>query len=105
MGHQRSAGRRAGGRAARTHATYGQHVAVRLSADDDLGLYVPPGVAHGYQTLVDDTSLTLPDPGRATPPTTRGRWRWDDPVVAVDWPQPVTRISEKDRQGHPWPPA
>jgi dTDP-4-dehydrorhamnose 3,5-epimerase len=88
----------------RDQATYGQHVAVRLSADDDLGLYVPPGVAHGYQTLVDDTSLTYLIRGAYSPDHAR-TLAWDDPVVAVQWPLPVTRISEKDRQGHPWPPA
>jgi dTDP-4-dehydrorhamnose 3,5-epimerase len=29
--------------------------------------------------------------------------RWDDPTVGIAWPLPVTRISEKDRQGLAWP--
>ncbi len=37
--------------------TYGQWVAVTLSADDDIALHVPEGVAHGYQTLEDNTRL------------------------------------------------
>jgi dTDP-4-dehydrorhamnose 3,5-epimerase len=82
--------------------TYGRHVALRLDADDDLGLYVPPGVAHGYQTLADDTSLTYLVRGSYSPEHAR-TLAWDDPTVGVSWPLPVSRISEKDRQGHPWP--
>jgi dTDP-4-dehydrorhamnose 3,5-epimerase len=85
-------------------ATYGQHVAVELSADDDLALYVPPGVAHGYQTLVDGTSLTYLIHGAYSPAHAR-TLAWDDQTVATAWPLAVTRISAKDRTGHAWPPA
>ena len=41
-------------------ATYLQHVAVELTADNRRGLYVPERFAHGYQVLEDNTETTLP---------------------------------------------
>jgi dTDP-4-dehydrorhamnose 3,5-epimerase len=83
--------------------TFGSWVAVRLSGDDDTALHVPPGLAHGYQTLDDDTTLTYLMGGAFSPDHAR-TLRWDDPTVGIAWPLPVARISEKDRQGHAWPP-
>ena len=84
--------------------TYGRWLSVDLSADDDVALHVPTGVAHGYQTLVDDTRLTyLISAGHS--PTHARTLRWDDPTLDIDWPLPPTRISAKDREGHAWPPA
>jgi dTDP-4-dehydrorhamnose 3,5-epimerase len=84
--------------------TYGAWVSVELSADDDLALQVPPGVAHGYQTLVDATSLTYLIDAPYVPEAAR-TLRYDDPTVGVTWPLPVTVVSEKDRGGHAWPPG
>lgn len=82
--------------------TYGRWAAVELAAGDGLALHVPPGVAHGYQTLEDDTSLTYLMRGALSPQHAR-TLRWDDPAVGIAWPLPVTRVSEKDRQGLAWP--
>ncbi|ETZ52283.1 dTDP-4-dehydrorhamnose 3,5-epimerase family protein [Mycobacterium avium MAV_120809_2495] len=38
--------------------TYGDHVMIELTADDHRTLFLPPYVAHGFQTLVDDTEVT-----------------------------------------------
>lgn len=84
--------------------TYGQWLAVELVADDDVALHVPAGIAHGYQTLVADTRLTYLISAGHSPSRAR-TLRWDDPMVAIDWPLPATRISAKDREGHAWPPA
>ena len=84
--------------------TYGHWVGVALSADDDVALHVPAGVAHGYQTLADDTSLTYLI-GAAYSPDHARTLRWDDPAVGVAWPRAATRISDKDRNGQPWPPV
>ncbi len=83
--------------------TYGQWLSVTLAAEDDLALHVPEGVAHGYQTLEDDTRLTYLI-GAGYAPTHARTLRWDDPTVAIDWPAPVTRISTRDQEGHAWPP-
>jgi dTDP-4-dehydrorhamnose 3,5-epimerase len=83
--------------------TYGEWVSVELTADDDLALHIPAGIAHGYQTLEDDTRLTYLIGAPYAPDHAR-TLRWDDPAVGIAWPRPVTRISDKDREGHPWPP-
>lgn len=83
--------------------TYGDWTAVELDRDDDLAVHVPAGVAHGYQTLEDDTRLTYLIGAPYAPGHAR-TLRWDDPEVGIPWPLPVTRVSDKDREGHPWPP-
>jgi len=84
--------------------TYGQWLSIDLSADDDLALHVPAGIAHGYQTLVDDTRLVYLISAGHSPAHAR-TLRWDDPTVGITWPLAPTRISAKDREGHAWPPA
>lgn len=83
--------------------TYGQWVAVDLAAGDDVALHVPAGLAHGYQTLEDDTRLVYLISASHSPDHAR-TLRWDDPAVGIEWPLAPTRISAKDREGHPWPP-
>jgi len=82
--------------------TYGRWAAVELAAGDGLALHVPPGVAHGYQTLEDGTALTYLMRGEFSPEHAR-TLRWDDPTVGVEWPRTPTRISDKDRRGLAWP--
>jgi dTDP-4-dehydrorhamnose 3,5-epimerase len=84
-------------------ATYGQWISIELSEDDDVALYVPEGIAHGYQTLADDTLITYLM-GSAFAPAHARTLAWDDPGIGVQWPLPVTKISTKDRNGHAWPP-
>lgn len=83
--------------------TYGHWSAVELTSTARNALYIPPGCAHGFQTLEDDTELlylisALYDPGLA-----RGV-RWDDPALDIPWPAEPTVISERDRSfpDFPW---
>ncbi|BEP12667.1 dTDP-4-dehydrorhamnose 3,5-epimerase [Acidothermaceae bacterium B102] len=82
--------------------SYGTWLSVHLSAAEAVALHVPRGVAHGYQTLVDDTALAylISTPYVATASRSL---RWDDPSLAITWPLPVTRISDRDREAPPWP--
>lgn len=80
----------------RTSETFGRHLAVELSADNGHALYVPPGFAHGFQTLEGDTEVLYYISEFYAPEAGRG-FRWDDPEVGIDWPLPVAAISEKDR--------
>ncbi|OHV46776.1 dTDP-4-dehydrorhamnose 3,5-epimerase [Parafrankia soli] len=84
-------------------ATYLEHVAVELTADNHRALFIAPGLAHGYQTLVDDTEATYQMNVPFTPGHDRGL-RFDDPRLGIAWPLPVSVISEKDR-GWPLLPA
>lgn len=76
--------------------TFRRHAAARLDADNRLALYVPPGFAHGFQTLADDTELYYQMSAAYSPEHARG-FRHDDPEVGIAWPLPVAVISERDR--------
>jgi dTDP-4-dehydrorhamnose 3,5-epimerase len=76
--------------------TYLQHVKVELTAENRRALYVPAMFAHGYETLVDNTEVTYQVSGAYTPAAERGH-RYDDPALGLEWPLPVSVISEKDR--------
>jgi dTDP-4-dehydrorhamnose 3,5-epimerase len=77
-------------------ATYLQHVAVELTADNRRGLYVPERFAHGYQVLEDNTETTY-QVGEFYTPSAESGLRYSDPRLAVAWPLPVTDMSDKDR--------
>lgn len=79
--------------------SYKRHFAVELTADNRRQLWVPPGCAHGYQTLLPDTEVAYQMTEPYAPAAGRGV-RWDDPAFGVPWPLPVTVISERDR-GYP----
>jgi dTDP-4-dehydrorhamnose 3,5-epimerase len=76
--------------------TFRQHFSVVLSADQRNELYIPKGMAHGFQTLEDATEVFYQISEPYAPDFARG-YRWDDPAFAIPWPEPVTAISEKDR--------
>jgi dTDP-4-dehydrorhamnose 3,5-epimerase len=59
-------------------------------------LYIPAGCAHGFQTLVDDTEVVYQISEPYHPDSARG-YRWNDPAFAIEWPLPVSAISERDR--------
>jgi dTDP-4-dehydrorhamnose 3,5-epimerase len=76
--------------------TFRQHAAVVLSAAEGNQLYIPKGMAHGFQTLEDGTEVFYQISAFYAPEAARG-YRWDDPAFAIPWPEPVTVMSEKDR--------
>lgn len=82
--------------------TYGQHVAVELSAENHRQFYMPKGIAHGFSVLSDEVIFQYKcDDFYA--PQSEGAIAWDDPDLAIDWQLPVDKIilSEKDRH-HPY---
>jgi dTDP-4-dehydrorhamnose 3,5-epimerase len=81
--------------------TYGRHVGVELSAGTGRALYVPGLFAHGYQTLTDDTEVSYVVSERYSPAHESG-FRHDDPAFGIEWPLPVTVISDKDRAWAPF---
>jgi dTDP-4-dehydrorhamnose 3,5-epimerase len=76
-------------------ATFRHWFAVELTADNRRLLYVPQGLAHGYQTLEDDTEISYQ---MSTPyhPEAAAGVRWNDPAFGVSWPIEVTAIAERD---------
>jgi dTDP-4-dehydrorhamnose 3,5-epimerase len=59
-------------------------------------LYVPEGCAHGYQTLEDNVEV-LYDTSQFYAPEHATGVLYDDPAFGIEWPLPVTVISEADR--------
>lgn len=80
--------------------TYLEHIGVELSADNGRAIYVPDLFAHGNQALTDDAELLYLMGGPYTPGFERGV-RYDEPLVGIEWPLPVTVIDQKDQA---WPP-
>jgi dTDP-4-dehydrorhamnose 3,5-epimerase len=78
--------------------TYCAWHAVELSASEARMFFIPAGMAHGFQTLADDSEV-LYAMGHVYVPEAAGGVRWDDPAFAIDWPEPAGErtISEKDR--------
>lgn len=69
----------------------------------DKALYVPRGVAHGFQTLQDDTTVYYHINTPFSKEHSRGI-RYNDPAFGIRWPLPVSEISEKDRTYPDWAP-
>lgn len=81
-------------------STYLQHVAVELNEDNYRALYVPERFAHGYQVLSDKTDTSY-QVGEFYTPGSEGGLRYDDPRLALEWPLPLSEISDKDRAWSP----
>lgn len=69
--------------------------AFRLEAHGDLSLYIPPGCAHGFQTLVDDTEILYQMSVEYVPEQACG-FRFDDQAFAIAWPLTPSVVAEKD---------
>lgn len=75
--------------------TYLQHVAVELSSHNRYMLYVPAGLAHGFQSLENETEVFYHMFGTYQPEYAAGV-RWNDPGLSITWPLPISVISERD---------
>ena len=70
--------------------------AEELSPDASRMLVIPEGCAHGFQVLEADSELLYLHTAFYTPPS-EGALRYDDPLLAIPWPLPVTDLSERDK--------
>ena len=75
--------------------TFGRWWAPTMSADDGKLIYLPAGLAHGYQALEDGTTCFYTMSAPYTPELARGL-RWDDPELAIPWPISPPVLSERD---------
>jgi dTDP-4-dehydrorhamnose 3,5-epimerase len=81
----------------RDSSTYCKWLGVELSADNGRALYIPAGIAHGFQTLEDNTDLYY-HMGEFYEPTLAGGVRWNDPAFGVKWPISDPILSGKDAE-------
>lgn len=82
-------------------ATYGRHMKVLLDGTSKRMLWVPPGFAHGFVALEDDTVFVYKCTAYYHQPSER-TIRWDDPELGIDWGISAPMVSEKDRNGMPF---
>ena len=80
--------------------TFGRWAGEILSADNFRQLWIPPGFAHGFLVLADDTEFLYKTTDFYAPEHER-TIQWNDPELAIDWPVDdlVLRLSDKDQQG------
>jgi dTDP-4-dehydrorhamnose 3,5-epimerase len=82
----------------RGSATFGRWAGVELTADNRRQLWIPPGFAHGFVALVDDTHFLYKTTDVYAKDCERSI-RWDDPAIAIAWPLPggrAPRLAPKD---------
>ena len=78
--------------------TYGNWESFKLSEENKIQLWIPPGFAHGFLVLSDSadfeykcTEYYFPDDECCL--------LWNDPEVGIDWPIPNPILSDKDKDG------
>jgi dTDP-4-dehydrorhamnose 3,5-epimerase len=81
--------------------TFLQWFGVELSAENGKALYLPAGVAHGFQTLEDGCEVHYQMSDEYYAELARGV-RFDDPAFSIRWPLPVTIVSDKDLAYPTW---
>jgi len=78
---------------------FGQWAGVELSADKHRQLWIPPGFAHGFLVL-SETADFLYKTTDYYAPQAEGCVRWDDPSIAIQWPDLgiTPQLAPKDAQ-------
>lgn len=79
--------------------SYKKHVAIELNRSNRLSVYVPEGVAHGWQALEHVSEIAYFVQGFWSKEHERGI-RPDDPAAAIVWPLEPVSVCERDRT---WP--
>ena len=81
-------------------ATFKQWVAAELTAKNRRMLYIPEGLAHGFQTLTDGAEVFYQMSELYHPQSARGVL-WNDPAFAIEWPPSESRTMSKRDSSHP----
>jgi len=82
----------------KSSSTYGEHFSIELSAENHKQLWVPPGFAHGFISLEEDTMLLY----KCTEYynlQSEGSIHWNDPDLNINWNANSILVSEKDKLG------
>ena len=78
--------------------TYGTWESFKLSEQNKLQVWIPPGLAHGFLVMSDSADFEY----KCTEyyhPEDQNCLMWNDPEVAIDWPINDPILSEKDKRG------
>jgi dTDP-4-dehydrorhamnose 3,5-epimerase len=81
--------------------TRGRHVKAVLDAREPAMLWIPPGFAHGFVALEDDTVFAYKCTAPYHPAAERTIF-WNDPELAIDWGIDDPLVSPKDQAGTPF---
>jgi dTDP-4-dehydrorhamnose 3,5-epimerase len=79
----------------RDSATFGKWISVELSPESNQAIYIPKGLAHGFQTLAPDTDVLYFISDRYDKDASRGV-RWNDPRFGIKFPLEVSVMNERD---------
>jgi dTDP-4-dehydrorhamnose 3,5-epimerase len=85
----------------RSSPGFGRSLSVNLGAHEPRSLWVPPGFAHGFLALDDNTHVQYKVTDFWAPQAER-TLAWDDPALGIQWPLPpgtAPALSDKDRRG------
>ncbi len=80
-----------------TSPTFKQHLSIILTSDNKRAIYIPEGLAHGFQTLEDNTEVLYQTSEFHAPDYARGI-RWNDPAFGIAWPIANPILCDRDRQ-------
>ncbi|MBM3455010.1 MAG: dTDP-4-dehydrorhamnose 3,5-epimerase [Bacteroidetes bacterium] len=78
--------------------TYGKHLKIILCSKNKNQLWIPPGFAHGFCALEEDTILTYKCTNYYSPENERSIL-WNDKILNIDWEVTTPIISNKDKNG------
>lgn len=76
--------------------TFGQHFSIVLTSENKTMFFIPPGFAHGFETLEDDT-IFLYKCTNVYNKESEGGLLWNDPFLKINWQNIDPLISDKDK--------
>jgi dTDP-4-dehydrorhamnose 3,5-epimerase len=82
----------------RSSPTFGNWHGLKLSSENKVQFYIPPGFAHGFAVL-SETALFHYKCTEFYSPKDELAIRWDDPDIGIDWPLTDPLLSERDAKG------
>lgn len=78
--------------------TYGEHVSIELTEENKTMFYIPPGFAHGFATLEDNTIFSYKCT-QTYNKESEGTLLWNDSELAINWILENPLLSDKDKVG------